>query len=393
MYNDVFNLKGFMDKINKMLSSFFVIMTFSLTSCDNRTTEQFDVTEININPSSVTQNFAFDKKFKLKQVIPISGQTDFKIADIKRIYAIDSLLFVWDESTQSLWRLDRTGKLLGKIGDKGHSENEYINLDDVYIDANSSSVFLLDNSSQKILCFDSDGDIKDVIKISEWAMGASVIGNTVWLESDGQNSNASLLLKTDKESGQVREEFFKLINNRELPIIGEKTFSSISNGEALFSSPYLYSIYSVDENGISPVFHINIEGTTFDDKDLTSDYTQNILKSDNYYGRIKDVFKLREHLFFTFHKMESGNLQSFYTYYNTDTGETILYDYTMMHDRKLPFSPIPIIKGVGSDELYFIYDPSTLPNDLISLLQNVDGLGNLSSESNPVIVVYTIADK
>jgi len=382
-----------MGKTYKMLSSFFVMMVLFLSSCDNRNAEQFDVTEININPSSVTQNFAFDKKFKFKQVLPISGQPDFKIADVKRIYALDSLFFVWDESSQSCWRLDRTGKLLGKIGGKGHSENEYINLDDVFIDANSSSVLLLDNSSQKILCFDSNGDIKNVIKTSEWAIGAFVIGNTVWLESDGQNPNASLLLKTDKESGQVREEFFKLINNRELPIMGEKTFSSNSSGEVFFSSPYLYSIYSVGENGISPVFHINIKGTTFDDNDLTSDYTQNILKSDHYYGRITDVFKLREHLFFTFYEIEKGNLQSFYTYYNTDSGETIVYDYTMMHDQKLPFSPIPIIKGVGNDELYFVYDPSTLPNDLISLLQNVDGLENLSTESNPVIVVYTVADK
>lgn len=356
--------------------------------CKNKTGKS-SVTEICVNPDSIEKNFPFCEKFQLEKILPIKRTSKGVIADVKRIYAVDSLLLLWDEESDVVWKLDRDGNVICKIGQKGHAKNEYVNLNDVFFDAKAHLVYLLDNTSHKILCHDTDGNLKEIIQTKEWALGFSVLGNTVWMDSYGQNKDNYLLLKTEKDEGELKEGMYQIINGP-LPIMSEKCFTANNDGEVLFSSFYLYNLYEVNDQKISPIFHINIKGLTHEGYDLTSDDFVQFIKSDNYYGSIHDVFKLKEHLFFSFRKMEHGKIQKIYAYYNIATGETALYDYTIKHDKKILIPPTPIIRGIGDDEIYFTIDPTILSKDLIEKIHKTKGLEDISTDSSPIIVIYKL---
>ena len=62
----------------------------------------------------------------------------------------------------------------------------------------------------------------------------------------------------------------------------------------------------------------------------------------------------------------------------------------MRHDKELPISPLPDIKGVDGKNIYFIIDVSVLPAHLMTRLHENESLKDIIKESNPILVQYTL---
>ena len=349
--------------------------------------------EILVHPDSIEEKFPFADMFHYEKCIPLETNEKCQISELHRVFPLDSVLVIWDRSGEKVFVFNRNGKFLNKIGDKGHGNVEYVRLRDVLVDYKKKTINLLDDFSHKILSFHQDGTHVETIKYNKTgAFGFYCDDEKVWLESDGLNDSTSLLSVYDREKGETEKTYFPMFKDGRIPILSEKTFSVDPEGQVLFSTPYINTIYKIENDRLFPKYRVNIIGNTLDDSDLTSDSYIEGLQAKNYYGNISDVYHVNDYLFFLFRFLYKGSskLTSYSVCYNTKEKVCHLFDYTLQHDKKLTFSPGCFIIGSGQNELFFTLDLSSYPTELLPIIHRMPELSNCTNDDNPIIVVYNV---
>ena len=378
----------------KQYRFFLPIITLGLfmVSCkrENKYIESINmpVDTISVILKHKIEEYPFSSKFALSKILPLEATSDCRISDVYRVFPVGNCYIIWDKEAESVFAFNTDGKYLGKIGNRGHSDKEYIRLKDVTVCGDT--IFLLDNGGHKILSYNPDGTFIQNNQIKEWAMGFAIDNNQIWLESNGQNKESKLLLQTDKSSGKILHSYFDMLNDGRLPIREEKTFSYSNDNSILFSSPYLQYIYIIAKGELQPIYKISFPEGSIYDYDITSDKYVSQVLGNNYIGDIHDVFKIGAHLFFSFYCYDGDIIECYNVYYNSETKQTDIFDYTMLHDNRLPVSPIPVIKGITNDEIIFSIDPSILPESMFDEIQKNKIFENCTNESNPILVFYKV---
>lgn len=366
-----------------------IVIFISVISCKgnlgNNTAD-----ELSINVDSLEKNFPFNSMFPFERAVFLESSLDNNISNVHRVFDIDSLYIIWDKRGNSVFVYNKEGKFLNHIGAKGHAKNEYVNLNDVYVNAKARQVCLLDNAAHKILHFDYNGAYRKTTKIKEWAIGFAIDNDYIWLESDGQNKESALLLKTEAETGEIIKSYFPMKNDGRVPIQSEKTFFADADGKILFASPYLNSIYTIENGEITPLVKLDFGNDAVDDSDLTSETYISKLQGGNYIGHIKDVFQSKNFLFISFRKYYNGSIERYNVLYNLSNKEKHIYDDTLLHAFTLPIFPTADIVGVGSHHLIFSIDTSLLSNDTFSKFPESENVIKDSVQTNPILILYNV---
>ena len=89
-------------------------------------------------------------------IISLQG-TDQWIQRIDKVVEFDSLLYVMDQRNKALYVFSQTGRHLSTISNVGHAANEYIEIDDFFIDKQDGSINILSSLDKKILKYNGDG--------------------------------------------------------------------------------------------------------------------------------------------------------------------------------------------------------------------------------------------
>lgn len=346
--------------------------------------------ELSINVDSLEKDFPFNSMFPFERAVFLESSLDDKISDVHRVFDIDSLYIIWDKRGSSVFVYNKEGKFLNHIGAKGHAKNEYVSLNDVYVNAKARQVCLLDNAAHKILHFDYNGAYRKTTKIKEWAIGFAIDNDYIWLESDGQNKESALLLKTKAETGEIIKSYFPMKNDGRVPIQSEKTFFTDADGKILFASPYLNSIYTIENGEIAPLVKLDFGKDAVDDSDLTSETYISKLQGGNYIGHIKDVFRSKDFLFISFRKYWNDNIEGYHALYNLSNKKKHIYDDTLLHDFTLPIFPTADVVGAGSHGLIFSIDLSLFNDDILSKFPGYENLTADSVQINQILILYDV---
>ncbi len=374
-------------KITSIL--FVAFAALVLAGCKDDSAMQTE--EILVHPDSMEEKFPFAEMFQYEKCIPLETNEKCQISEIYRVFPLDSVLVIWDRSSEKVFVFNRNGKFLNKIGDKGHGNVEYVRLRDVLVDYKKKTINLLDDLSSKIQSFHQDGTHVETIKYNKTgAFGFYCNDEKVWLECDGLNDSTSLLSVYDREKGETEKTYFPMFKDGRIPILLEKNFSMNPEYQVLFSTPYINTIYKIENDRLFPKYRVNIIGNTLDDSDLTSDSYKEGLKAEDYYGWISNVYLVKDYLFFRFKYRGSSKITSYSVCYNTKEKVCHLFDYTLQHDKKLTFSPGNFIIGSGQNELFFTLDLSSYPTELMPTIHRMPELSSCTNDDNPIIVVYNV---
>jgi len=383
------------EKFMKKLFYIFAVACIVISACTNKNDETEVLEVITVNLDSLHERFPLTSLCSFERMVPLETTEQCRIGDIRRVYIADSKFVIWDRGEKSVFVFDNNGRFICRVGNQGRAEKEYVGIDDVQVNEKEKVVSILDRGSRKILCYNLDGEFQKTIKLKESALGFAIEGNNVWLESDGLNSQSAILLKTDVESGNTLESHFPLIVDKRLFTISEKNFSVSTEGDILFASPYLYTIYKLEKGELRPFVKVNFEGRMLDDSDLMSEkYVRDVLDG-NFYGHVTDVFKIRDELFFTFFKIEveGKSLKGYNAHYNMKTKQTDIYNFSLKHDPAVPTFIGSQIKGMGKDgELVFRIDMSIQKPENLKKIQTIEGLEDCTNDSNPVLVLYRVKE-
>lgn len=355
------------------------------------TVDTISVSTIFVSLSAGQKKFDLTSIADYKGIVSLEANDKCRISNLHRVYALDNGFIVWDNKRNAVFSFSSTGSFICQIGRPGRASGEYISLKDVQVDFQNKLIFLLDNDSHKLLCYDASGTFQREIEIKEWALGFCIDGDYIWLESDGMNKTSSILLKTDATSGRIVKSFFPVINDGSMPVLSEKTLNVNAAGEYIFASPYLNTIFQLRNGVLYPMYKVKFDGRTLDDSDLTLKSYVSGMMSSNYYGHLHDLYKVGNYLFFSFMKYNGQEVENSHsTLYDVERGDVHVHDF--YRDERFPISLGTGPKGMGLGEVIFSIDPSSMPEKIISELRGVAGLENCSEDSNPVLIVYRICE-
>lgn len=90
------------------------------------------------------------------------------IQSIDKIYEKDTLLYVLDKQRSILIIYNQKGKYIATISNRGHASNEYIGIDDFFIDPEDSSINIISGIDKKLFKYNREGskllDVKHMSK-------------------------------------------------------------------------------------------------------------------------------------------------------------------------------------------------------------------------------------
>lgn len=367
----------------------FVTISILFTAC--RQEEKLPDAPINISVAidQLQKNYPFAQKFHYSGMVPLETTEQSRLGDIQRVFLVDSLFIVWD--SKKVVAFDSEGSYVSCIGHQGRASNEYMRISDVNVDYDKKSIYLLDNSSQKILEYSVRGDFKRRISIKNWANGFLSSGDNLWLENHALDGQDKMLLCTDANTNKIKRGYFPFFQGGTMPIRREKSFCW-DRDTALFASSYINTIYKIKSEEISPYAAIKfMDNKTDGNADMTlPDFFLRIEEKD-YVGHLHDVFFVKPYLFFSFYQNAANDVKIQYSVcYNTATNETDVYDFSLLHDSRIPVSPTNDIKGTYKNGMIFYLDVSGLPDFLMKKLQETEGMESIDDKSNPILILYDV---
>lgn len=344
---------------------------------------------IPIAMEQVQKDYPFAEKFHYSKLIPLETTEQCRIGEIQRVFSVDSSFIVWDGKKVAVF--DSDGLYISSIGHQGRASNEYMRISDVNVDYNTKDIYLLDNLSRKILVYGIRGDFKKRISIENYATGFLSTHNQLWLENYALDGPGKMLLCTDINTNEIQHGYFPFIEGEKIPIPDEKSFFW-GDSIALFASPYMNTIYKIAGDEIAPYVKINFLDNKADERDdmTMPEFFQKIAE-EGYIGGIKDVYQVNSYLFFSFNRNNTGNsISEFNVCYNMDSQDADIYDFSLLHDSRMPVFPSSNIKGVYRDGVIFCLDISALPDFLLKKLKESTGLEDLDNSSNPILILYDV---
>lgn len=94
--------------------------------------------------------------------IPLESSDEVIVGEISKLETVDSLFYILDNQTKTIWCFNQKGKYINKIGRRGQGPGEYVSLFDFTIDRVNNHILILDRSSHKIITYNFSGQfVKD----------------------------------------------------------------------------------------------------------------------------------------------------------------------------------------------------------------------------------------
>ena len=371
--------------------SLFCLLQIVITSCSvvRMASSDADCTSIRVTPEQLEKDFDFTSVASLSKLIPLETSEKCRIGNVSRVFVVDGHFIVWDSENQKLYSFTKDGDFISQIGSRGNSSSEYVSLTDVWVDRLSKEICLLDNSKHSLLFFDIYGTFKRNMKIDDWALNIALDNELMWLACYGQTENHTMLKRVNSETKKGTD-VLSFSDGMEIPILQSNCFTRKGNN-LYFSTPYMSTIYQLDDDAI-PCLTIDFGEDGIKVSDMSDEKEMERVKNGRYVGGIKDFYIADSIVFFSFddRRKEGPSIDNYYVCCSLSNEEIHVYDYSMQHDKELPISPLPDIKGVDGKNIYFIIDVSVLPANLMTRLHENESLKDIIKESNPILVQYTL---
>ncbi len=347
--------------------------------------------------------------FKLTDII--SFDTTILISKISRIKQIDDNLLIKYRSDGSRLLLKNTTTGLTKlIGERGKGPGEYLAVTDFTIDKTTSSIWLLDERTGKIVLYDINGKFKKEIKYDNlrFAQSFYIIDKTkiaVYYNTFRYGFEKYRLLFLDLETGNVLNRFFDIPENQP----GYMTFieNNCFSDSGLFHYKFNRNFYKISPAGAEKIITIDFGDNNLPENLLERDYddvrvfVEYLGKTRFAYGIYK-VFDLQNSLYFNFTYKNSNVV----CLYSKNSGKYKLFDrhinnvFGLGETGKTTYNSSPI--GANTDTLFFLIEPFEVKTRLEKIRDSyseikwqafynenkkwVDLFDSLSINSNPLIV-------
>jgi hypothetical protein len=224
------------------------------------------------------------ENFQNIELIPLETTDASILNDIKHLEVIGDHLIIQNEShselgfpTERLLVFDRQGHFVCQLGERGKGPQEYLKIDDFWIDPANQTVWVYDQ--QKLLQYNLQGELLHSVEIKAFLGNEFVrIGNKWVFYADNHCNNLDChnLAYVDKDGVLLSTTLFIPSNMRHIHGVGRNRFVSVHPDTARLIG-YDDQIYTLTEAGI--VHQIRLDHPTepmVDDAFYTQDFERNM---------------------------------------------------------------------------------------------------------------------
>jgi hypothetical protein len=338
-----------------------------LTSCGHQKEQRESVNEdyviipvpeqdMNRDTDHVISLSAFVDKI---DIIPLEFNNSCILGEIGKVMVCGNNIFVlesWRPST--VYRFDMQGNFLNGIGARGQGQGELVELRDFAVNEEEQLIYLQDNYRQSILSCTFDGEVKEVIKINQYADHIHYKNGLFYLFRDQPKLGELYSLVIRDIHGGIKERFFP--SKQYILNMGHHVFTPQEEG-VLFSKPMNDTIYFLRGTEMSRLYWVDFGSLRYSPQEIEDLYMERT-KSINLMHRtssIDHVFRVKDWLYFN--SIYKGSQISFV--YNTHAGE-LKTSIIWLHDDLEYMFYGNVFYGQTEDALIGIYDAERIMEDI-----------------------------
>ncbi|MFC0878286.1 6-bladed beta-propeller [Saccharicrinis sp. FJH2] len=211
--------------------------------------------------------------------IPLETKPGCLIGEIEKIVMDDSLIYIQDRKSNSLFVFNLKGKFIFKISSVGNGPGEYIYLRDFYIDNDSRNIFIL-GAHNKILKYNLSGKLLNETRLKFMPLKFVAVSPQTYYFWNNNNSPGQAPVVRTNSKFEIKESFFTEIERA----IGSNTIFTLSDKDINLrpfpqkendmvyglTESNLYKKYSIDFS--SKKLPYNLEGNITELRKSNIDY-------------------------------------------------------------------------------------------------------------------------
>ena len=309
--------------------------------------------------------------------IPLETTNLTIIGDIEKVEVSDSIIFILDSSIKMVYKFDFEGKYIGRIGEKGRGQGEYMEASNFIINHKDKQIILSEKSSGNILFYDFNGIFIRSCHIDTNPFAylpnreEIVIFSLPLLTSEKYELRRFKGCSDNLIGGYIPRPNYK---EKEAYMSTKKYF--LQHEDDYFFIPlYTDDLYRLNDDGIELIYEFGFQNNMFDydNAELTTDFykSQKLGKIDNFYMNNEGSYMF---------KMMYGKDSQFDVYGNIHAG-------TFEAGAKLNTDvPISVLFGMGAVGVYNEY----FINSISFAHYFPDYFPEATEDNNPILVFYKI---
>lgn len=284
--------------VNKYLILSFIIFQFiTFNSCKKINNESlieihFDINDISKN---VSQKELLDTIWQIK----LESDTSCLVSMATRVLTQDSFLYIYDESQSKIFIFNiNNGKFISKIDDKGHGPNEYIKIEDIFINYNKQLV-IYNSPKFELFYYSKEGKFIKKEKLSPEIYFRDMIelkDGTRFFYLGGKYNNYKNI--NDYQACFITKDnevikYIPLNNEGKLKTRSPDSYIVKNNEDVFFHLPLKNIIYKLENYKLIEKYKIDLGKYSIPEEVFYSSNSENILsylKNPNYivlYGSIQ----------------------------------------------------------------------------------------------------------
>lgn len=254
-----------------MKKFFYIISVLLFCGCTGTNTRDEEINKIEFGSLSSTpkrEKVVLENLGASDNIIRLETNDSCILGNIKQIFDDENL--IWVVAGGNIYKFDKNGSFIGKVGKNGQGPAEYIRPERVSVDSKRQIVYIIDYLGRKMMSYKYNGDF-----IQSQHLPEDYSLSRIALDESGQlyytsfnNSITPDLLKCDLSTGKI-----DTISTHER-VMGQEAFSGETFIYQLKGKTHLYhyfndTVYTLDNNMLKPEYIFDLGSCKFTFKQLT----------------------------------------------------------------------------------------------------------------------------
>lgn len=189
-------------KINKIILYIAILYTWSACKSQSEKASDFpaDVEIININPDdSQMKNALASEIIDSCHFILLETSDSIVIGNIKQIFEAGDKYYIYDNSSDIIFIFNQNGRYLSRINQRGRGPQEYVRINDVFVDTLTNDIIISCDRSQSLVRYNCNGKFLKRIPNPFITSAFATINSDTIITYGGRMPNESLFSETFPE--------------------------------------------------------------------------------------------------------------------------------------------------------------------------------------------------
>ncbi len=351
---------------------YLVLIAIILYSCTGEATNSLSTVHIKMESNAPLEEFIANEK-----IIPLETNGECLIGTIKKMVADSSHIYISDNSYKEIFIFKKDGKYISKISLSGRGPKEYIEISDFSI--HNNLIYILARANRAIKVYKIDGSYSHEITLTDWYDRFAISEDYILLYSAKSNDQLFDIIKIN-HSGEVIDKFMPFKQNGSYGITFNP-FNHIKGGEYLIAFPFDRRVAILNKDGCEYKYKFDFKtAVTFSDYEI-----DNLSLED-----ISNRSRFQESLTYGIEQITKTNDDSFYIVVSAFYEEKGIRDALCKVNLKNKEVQFYLIGDEINATFPYFHNPIMIDNGKLYTTIHPFFIDQSNTDCNPYIGIYDI---